>query len=55
MISSPMEAYMSFTIGLLFYALGSALIALCLVAIPGRGDRGEAGATAPHGHGSSHH
>jgi len=43
---------MSFTVGLLFYVLGSAMIALCLVAIPGRG---ETGAAAPHGHGSSHH
>ncbi|MGH7013107.1 MAG: hypothetical protein ACREEL_02960 [Stellaceae bacterium] len=46
---------MSFALALLFYVLGSALIALCLFAIPGRGDHGEAGAAAPHGHGSSHH
>ncbi len=55
MISSLMEADMSFAISLLFFVLGSALIALCLLAIPGRGDHGEAGAAAPHGHGSSHH
>lgn len=54
MISSLMEADMSFAISLLFFVLGSALIALCLLAIPGRGDHGDAGA-APHGHGSSHH
>ena len=46
---------MSFAIWLLFYILGSALIALCLLAIPGRGDHGEADAAAPHGHGSGHH
>ncbi|MDE2228998.1 MAG: hypothetical protein KGL11_08165 [Alphaproteobacteria bacterium] len=45
---------MSFAIGVLFYALGTALIALCLVAIPGRGDHGQAGGPVPHGHGSSH-
>ncbi len=55
MISSLMEADMSFAISLLFFVLGSALIALCLLAIPGRGDHGEAGAATPHGHGSSHH
>ena len=55
MISSLMEADMSFAISLLFFVLGSALIALCLLAIPGRGDHGEASAAAPHGHGSSHH
>ncbi|HYL49111.1 MAG TPA: hypothetical protein VET84_07075 [Stellaceae bacterium] len=46
---------MLFAISLLFYVLGSALIALCLLAIPGRGDHGEAGAVAPHDHGPSHH
>ncbi|MDE1969931.1 MAG: hypothetical protein KGI92_13590 [Alphaproteobacteria bacterium] len=46
---------MSFAISLLFFVLGSALVALCLLAIPGRGDRGEAGTATPHGHGSSHH
>ena len=46
---------MSFAISLLFFVLGSALIALCLLAIPGRGDHGEADAAASHGHASSHH
>jgi len=55
MISSLMEADMSFAISLLFYVLGSALIALCLLAIPGRGDHAETGVAAPHGHGPSHH
>jgi len=46
---------MSFAIALLFYVLGTALIALCLFAIPGHGDHGEGGAPAPHGHGPGHH
>lgn len=44
---------MPFAISLLFFVLGSALIALCLVAIPGRGDH-SASATPPHGH-TGHH
>ena len=44
---------MSFAIGVLFFILGSAVIALCLAAIPGR-DAGQAAEHQPHGHGSAH-
>ncbi|GEM_PF-6057336 len=46
---------MSFTVSLLLFILGSALVALCLIAIPGRGGHGDAAATPPHGHGVGHH
>jgi hypothetical protein len=39
---------MSFGLGVLIYILGSILLAVCIVAIPGRS--GEAHAEAPHGH-----
>jgi hypothetical protein len=53
MISSAKERSMSFAISLLFYVLGSAVIALCLVAIPGR-DGGQATTHTSHDHGSAH-
>ncbi|MDE2164837.1 MAG: hypothetical protein KGJ66_00680 [Alphaproteobacteria bacterium] len=47
---------MSFAIGVLFFVLGSAVVALCLAAIPGR-DAGQTADNASHGHhghGSAH-
>jgi hypothetical protein len=43
---------MSFAIGVLFFVLGSAVIGLCLAALPGR--TGGAGKDVPHDHGSAH-
>jgi hypothetical protein len=42
---------MSFAFALVCFILGSALIALCLIAIPGRGDHGHGAPGAGHGHG----
>ncbi len=45
---------MSFALGLVFFILGSVLVALCLAAIPGPGGT-EATGHAPHDHDHAHH
>lgn len=44
---------MSFAFGLIYFILGTALIALCLLAIPGRGGESHSHA-APRDHGPAH-
>jgi hypothetical protein len=42
---------MDFGLGVILFLAGSALVALCLVAIPGPAGEGTAHDAAPHGHG----
>jgi len=47
------ESRMSFAFGLIYFIFGTALIALCLLAIPGRGGESHSHA-APRDHGPAH-
>ena len=46
---------MSFIVGLVLFILGSALVALCLVAIPGPGGAAPAHSAQNHGSHGAHH